>query len=97
MLVVSVQGACSAVNAIAFGLDIRVGVWCIGANGGLVLAPLVGKRQNPLLLMGRTAHQPFVAALCFVCRRHVNHWLDLDIACQFAVDGMSLICWRALA
>ena len=95
MLVVSVQGACSAVNAIAFGLDIRVGVWCIGANGGLVLAPLVGKRQNPLLLMGRTAHQPFVAALCFVCRRHVNHWFGLDIACQFAVDGTSWMCWRA--
>lgn len=95
MLVVSVQGACSAVNAIAFGLDIRFGVWCIGANGGLVLAPLVGKRQNLLLILGRTAHQPFVAALCFVCRRHVNHWLDLDIACQFAVDGTSWMCWRA--
>ena len=52
MLVVSVQGACSAVNAIAFGVDTRVGVWCIGADDGLVLVSLCWETTEPVANYG---------------------------------------------
>ena len=62
VLVVIVQGACSAVNAIAFGVDTRVGVWCIGANGGLVLAPLCWETTEPVANYG--AHGPPTICRC---------------------------------